>query len=460
MGREHRRISLSLMFMRGLVVSLVAAIALAAVAASHHSPPDLPPLSSVPAVSATTRLAMPGLFISSVTSAGVRCVSDVAFSPTGAYIAIVGTTVACDETSASSSSYRLVIYGAVHGEVQTAIALDELLYARVTGLERSSIGAMRFAGLGWSPSGARYAVAFAAFDRHAVVGLDNVVSSGLLLVDIDGALLTMIQGDAGLYDSGTGTYAGLPGWDLRDGEPTAAFIPEPALVYAWQHATQPQPIVALDRDPIKTLPVTAGPRYPIGNPLGDAIFTVWQPGVLYGPAAAPAPAGPGNGAFVTHFLSWSPDGDRIAYMVAGVTLVPPRHTDGPAGRPGSVPLMSAPPQLLSSPPRDPALIDVQREIGPSGWAALAWNPMGSLLASVNCAGAVARLKLRETGTGALIDAVTLSPEDGSICSPSNLGRMLGPYATPNPSLAWSPDGSRLLLANQITGDIQVWALAK
>lgn len=458
MAREHGRASLSLVVIRGLVVTLVAAIALAALAASRSSAPSLPPQSPVRAVSDTTRLATPGLLLSAATSAGVRCVSGVAFSPTGAYLAVVGTTGACDESPAAPASHRLVLFGATYGEIRADIELDDLLVGQNTGVEARDIGASRFAGLGWNPSGTRYAVAFVAFDRHAVVSLDDVVCSGLLLVGIDGAQPVFIPGDAGLYDSGTGIYGGLPGWDLRAGEPMAAYIPEPSLVYAWQHAVQPLSIVALDHDPVKKLPVTAGPRYPVGNPAGDATFTLWQPGVLFGPAVAPPSAGPGNGAFVTHFASWSPGGDRLAYMVAGAASPPPQYTDSLASQPRAVPSMAAPPHLPPSPPRDAAFIEVQREIGPAGWAAIAWNPAGSLLASVNCADTAPRLELHETGTGALVDAAALSPDDGSICSTSKLDRTLGAYATPNPSLAWSPDGARLLLADQVSGDVWVWAV--
>lgn len=459
MGREQGRAGLAAILIRGLVVTLIAAVALAALAASHSAPPPPPSQSYVAAASATTRLSAPGLLIAAATSAGVECISGVAFSPTGTHVGVVGTTNPCDTPPGETSAHRLVVYDAVYGEALATVGLDDLLRAQLADAENRLIGSIRFAGLGWNSSGTRFAVAFAAIDRHTDVTLDDVVCSGLLVVDVDGGAQALIRGDAGLLDSGADGYSGLPGWNLKAAEPTSAFIPEPGLVYAWQRADSPQPIVALGHDPIATLPVIAGPRYPVGDPVGGATFTIWQPGVLFGPASAPQSAGSGHGAFITHFASWSPDGDQLAFMVAGVALAPPPRAHLPAIQPVAAPYVAVPPSLFLVPPRDPALVEVQREIGPGGWAVVAWNPSGSLLASINCADSAPKLELRDTGTGAMVDGVPLSAGgSGPICGSSRQGEPLGAYATPNPSLVWSPDGARLLLADQASAIVRVWTV--
>lgn len=458
MGREQGGAKVAVMLLRGLVVALIAIVALAALAASHSAPAGPPAQSLVPAASATTRLSTPDLLIAA-SGAGVHCITEVAFSPNGADVGVVGMTNPCDATPATAASHRLVVYDAVYGETLTAFELDDLLRGQVADAENRRIVGSRFAGLGWSPSGSRFALAFAAFDRQSDVTLDDVVCSGLLLVDVVGGSPALIRGDAGLIDSGAEGYTGLPGWNIRAGEPTPAFVPEPGLVYAWQHADAPRPIVALGHEPTATLPVTAGPRYPVGNPLGDATFTVWQPGILFGPAAAPESAAPGQGAFVTHFASWTPDGDKLAFLVAGIGLAQPARTDRLPTQPGAVPYVASPPRLPLAPARDAALTAVQREVDPGGWAVVAWNPSGTLLASINCADSSPKLELRDTGTGAVVDSVPVSSASGApACGASQPGEALGAYGMPSPSLVWSPDGARLLFADETSGIARLWTV--
>jgi hypothetical protein len=471
MEPEGRRGHPLALLARSFVVLLVVALALAALAATRNTGGVAP---AGPAGAPAARLLFAPRVISTLDAAHLACPSGAAYSPNGAVVAVVGQTGSCEAAAArhgGEQPHVLVIFGAASGQVWSTTPLDPLVEASgLPGGGRTAARAMRFAGLGWSPDGSVYAVAYIAFGRAGSFALGDVVGSGLLLVGAAGGQPRVIRGDAGFFAAPTGSYAGLPIWNLRTGAVTAPLVTPPGLSYSWKGAGSPTgglaapvAILPLGAAPLTVLPVGAGPRYPIGDPVGDATFTIWQPALVLGPRVAPAGAlaNPGDGAFVTSFTSWSPDAGYMTVLVGGVAL--PWPAGGVADAPAvAAPAAQAPATLTETPARDRALAALEAEVGTAGWALVAWNPDGSLLASVNCAGSGApTLELRATDTGAVMSQTPLrfgAADPG--CRATSYGEPLGAYANPNLQLLWSPDGTSVLLSDQAANSIEQWDVAQ
>ncbi len=451
---------------RTLVVLVVCAAVLAALAISHTGSPATP--SASVGGKSFSRLGTTPLTISTRTAAHIACPSGASFTSDGLAFAILGSTDDCATPGAANRSTQtqtLAIVDAEYGLVTASISLDPLVLA--DGLTPSSVSevrAIRYVSLGWSPDSQTFAVAFVAFDAPDRFALSDSLGSGLLLASRYGSHARVLRGDAGFFAAATASYAGLPIWDTRSGSVTPPIAPAPSLSYAWKSETAPVAISPLGPQPLTTLPTGAGPRYPVGRPSQDATFTIWQPGVVLGPLAAPVGAAqrPGDGAFVTSFATWSPDGSHLTVLVAGISLGWPGAANAAATpeRPQAQPAVQAPNTLIEAPARDAALVAVEQSVGQSGWALVAWNPDGSLLASVRCAGPTLSLELHSTSTGALVGQATLqlaAADPG--CGASSFDQPLGAYANPNLKLLWSPDGGRILLSDQAANTVTEWTVS-
>ncbi len=445
---------------RTLVVFLACAAVLAALAASrpNSSQPSTSTIGSAP----HSPLSAAPLTISTLTAAQIACPSGASFTPDGAAFALLGTATDCDTSAADApDTYKLVIVDAAYGKVTASVALDPLVLGAGTDADVRSI---RYAGLGWSPNGLTYAVAFVEFDQPNSVSLSHALGSGLLLVSRYNAAPRVIPGDAGFFAAATSSYAGLPIWNIAGGTVTAPVAALPSLSYTWKSGNTLDALSPLGPHALATLPTGAGPRYPVGNPSEDATFTIWQPGVILGPLVAPAATrDPADGAFVTSFATWSPDGSHVTVLVAGVALSWSNGGDAESSLPAqNYPAIPAPGDLIQTPPRDAALSAVQREVGQSGWALVAWNPDGSLLASIQCnRPGTPSLELRATTTGAVVGhaLLHLSASDPG-CGASSFAHALGAYANPNLRLIWSTDGSRILVSDQAANTVAEWGVTQ
>src|SRR5262249_13959918 len=225
-------------------------------------------------------------------------------------------------------------------------------------------------------------------------------------------------------------------WNLAQRTTTRAFIPEAGLSYAWGQQMQPYPILSV-RGPVTTLPTGAGPRYPVGNPASDSTFTIWQPGLLLGSGSS----GTGNSTFISTFATWSPSGDTATVMTVAVNLPQIPNLVSSTHSSGTAPVLM-PGSRIAAPPRDPALSAVEKEIGLDGWALVAWNPDGSLLASVNCFAATDQtIEVRSTATGAVVGSAPINlPKGDTGCSNLGLRASSGTYPGAAYALDWSPDG--------------------
>ncbi|MBF6589220.1 MAG: hypothetical protein IVW57_01660, partial [Ktedonobacterales bacterium] len=412
--------------------------------------------------------------ISTFATARMACPTSAAFSPDGTRILVLGTLGACAPTEAAPSRatatpapHAAALYESASGRLLKLIRLEPLLGLGAAATPGApSAGAVSFFGLGWSPDGTSAAFAYTAFDATARLTADHVLDSGLLLLDLTRGGGTIIHGDSGFFAPLGGGGGGFPIWHIAQGTETPTFTPLPGLTYTWGHGSQPAPIKVI-RGALAQLPIDAGPRYPVGDPAGGATFSIWQPGLLVGPGRTTL--GGGRAVFLTAFSSWSPDSAQVTLMTAGAALplAADERADDPAATPGDLALPLPTPAILArAPARDTALDAVRRQIGGDGWALVAWNPLGTLLASVTCQDtSTATLALRETGSRLVASAVSLplsgSGEQGTCASAVSAmsGPPTGAYPSAPLALLWSPRGDRLLVRDRAAGTITLWPVS-
>lgn len=401
--------------------------------------------------------------ISTVRTAQLLCPSGAAFSSDGAELAVIGSTRSCHAAPYGESSFNghvLALYDAHLGTLQRTIRLDPLVGVEPYAPRAAQrIAAIRYVGLGWGPGNRKFAVAYSTFDSADDVSFEHVSGSGLLLIDTTSGAAEVTRGDAGFF-SPTGAATGYPVWNLDQHTVSAPAASAAGLTYSWTTSGAVQPVTPLENRPLSQLPVSAGAKYPIGEPDGDSTFTIWQPGVLLGPGIVNA--GPGRDAFVTAFPTWPVNGAFATLMLAGAAI-PASAPDtsqasvaqSPFDAPPEVPLPAALPPV---PARDAALASVTAEIGVAGWALVAWNPAGSLLASINCGDPHGpTLEVRSTATGDIVGTARVPLPGGDPgCRDFSAPETLGVYPAPDEVLRWSPDGRTLLVADERASTLSLW----
>lgn len=259
---------------------------------------------------------------------GMQCLHDDAWSPDSQYFAYAGN--ASQSCGYGQYAPNLInIYRARDGAFVRQLAPDPAIFAAL-GQQPPAV-AQAYAtpapnapflmceNLLWSRDGQRFAVVFVLTqgDRTllgvAVVraqdgAVERVVAapqiaSGYMVWDLN-------AGTAATYDTQYSTSAGI------------TRIIAPALTWSATGELQPS----------GTFP-PPGTNEPIGNPNGDASFSIWQPGSV----VRSMPSGSGRqgqaGAYVfnTQLVAWSPDARYVAaFFVAGGRLQP-SHTPAPDG---------------------------------------------------------------------------------------------------------------------------------
>lgn len=432
--------------------------------------------------SATSLIGSPRI-ISTLTAAHMLCPTSAAFSSDGSRLAVIGTSAACYGTQSSTTldeSHELAIFDGHSATLLRIVQLDPLVdrsYGSVDNQvsvlpgvahldpladrmplstpNEERIRAIRYVGLGWAPDGKRIAVAYTAFDSASELTFSHVVDFGLLLIAADtGAAQPIRPYDAGFL----GTSPVYPVWNLAKNVSMLPLAPQPGLTYNWSADGRLEPLPALGSTPLNQLPVSAGARYPVGNPDGDSTFTIWQPGILMG--SGTAQLGNGRDAFVTAFPTWSSSGTYVTMMVGGVAVPGPGTANTNATAPVGPPAYPMPAMLPGVPARDAAMTAVIAQVGASGWALVAWSPNGNYLASINCQDAAGpTLEIRDTGTGSLVGSapVPLGPVDAG-CSDLGGGEDLGDYPNPSLWMQWSPEGSQVLVTDQRSGNLLLWSV--
>jgi hypothetical protein len=400
------------------------------------------------------------LHIQTLTSAHLACPVDPYFSPDGARIAFLGVLNQCptegagDATPAQQTSWALGIFSASTGAVERLISLDPLL---ADGGHSSLV--TRYASLGWSPDGQRLAVAYTSFSAHSGSQPGGMQDSGLLLVNAVTGAATVLRGNSGFFAALSGVNMGYPIWDISDHSVISGYLPDPGLAYAWGQDGAPAAVQPA-HGTLAELPRIAGARYPIGDPLGGARFTLWQPGLVIGGSSVGG--GLARSLFVSLIPTWSEDSMWFTVILAEVALAG-EDTDQRVA-PSALPVAPYPvPESLGVvPSRDAALEAVRRQVGASGWAVVAWNPAGTRLASVACfASPHPSLELRDTSAATLQASISLTlPSGDSGCQAFGDVKTFGAYPHPPLMLRWSLDGSRLLLSDRDASAFTLWTVEK
>jgi hypothetical protein len=391
--------------------------------------------------------------IQTLAAARLACPIDPSFSPDGAHVSVLGALNQCPANAldqgapAQRTFWVIAIFSATTGAVERIIPLDQLL-----AVEGRANTVARYTSLGWSPDGKRLAVVYTLFSDHAGAQAGGAEDSGLLLVNAMTGAASVIPGDSGFFSALTGVGAGYPIWNIADHSAVSSYLPEPSLVYAWGQNNAPDAVQPL-HGTLAELPQVAGPHYPVGDPAGGSLFTLWQPGLVIGGRSIGG--GLPQSLYVSLIPTWSEDGMWFSVILAEVALA--GATDAAVGAPPVAPY-PIPATLTTVPSRDAALEAVRREVGASGWAVVAWNPAGTQLASVACFAAPSpTLELRDTGSGTPQATARLTlPRGDTGCKTFGDADTFGAYPHPPLMLRWSPDGSHLLLSDRDASALTLW----
>lgn len=255
---------------------------------------------------------------------GMQCLRDDAWSPDSQYFAYAGD--ASQGCGYGQYAPNLInIYRARDGVFMRQLAPDAAIFAALRqplppvappyATPAPDAPFLMYEFLLWSRDGQRLAVVF-------VFTQGNQAMLGVAVVRArDGAVERVVLGNALPPSVSTTSYAVF---DLSSGAATA--FPNPitghsaAPGYAWSADGQ-------------LVPAAPGPAGAVGNPSGDARFSIWQPGSI----ALSMPNGSNRSGqaqagvyvFNTQVVAWSPDGRYVAAFFLAGGRVQPSHTPAP-----------------------------------------------------------------------------------------------------------------------------------
>lgn len=380
------------------------------------------------------------------TDDGLNCVTQIAWSPDGKLVAAQGNTANCGASASDSQTGVVYIYDANTGTLKTQLHADAAVfnapavqqYLRAHATPTSGSAPVYYFGMTWTGDSQAILALFSleAPDASASNSSSGAVVNGLVRLSVKNTAASAVW-----LDTPTKSYRGntLERWDLTTGASALIPAPAPATAYRW------------NADGTLS-PDSASSNGPIGAPNAGSRFTIWQSGNLQ---YAEGPSGPNNtGSINTQDVGWntdlspiSPDGRYFyGYIPAYGSLVPPS-------------IKLAFPHELHVEPRDKALLTLAQQMTQAEPPAknvliprmlVTWRPDGRYLAALTAnttapAPATAfTVSIYDTTTGKLVKRLT----------PNFSGLQAGPAGVE--TLAWSPDGVRLLLSDNIYGAITIW----
>jgi hypothetical protein len=211
-------------------------------------------------------------------------------------------------------------------------------------------------------------------------------------------------------------------WDLATDQALGFALVPPAIAYHWQANGSLVPLQQLSDRPQQPIPLAG----PVGNPDGNANFTIWQPGFTTFTTIA------GYYHWSTSFSAWSPDGRYLIDDIYLQGFYKPPSSIIPDIR-ALLKLNLHHNRLLS--PRNVADFELML-----GSPLVSWRPDGRVLASYFARG---QIVLYDSRTGRALQTLIL---------PSHPHLLTGSPAL----LRWSPDGSHLLLSSPSNGILNIW----
>lgn len=401
----------------------------------------------------------------------LTCPAGAAWSPDSQRFAVLDY-VSCDAAATFNSTHGvLAIYATGTDGVPTPLnvtVLDTLVIqyglpasVRADATEMAGLR-LSYTSIGWSPDGRAVAITYSGGSvstsdgGHIPVMRVDPRVNGLLLVPVGGA-----GGQVRVFDqppaqlspdvNANGPYL-VVAWNLATGQQEVLPIRE-ALAYRWTADDSLVATVPLARPPVLPPPVTAGP---VGNPDGGASFALWQTGdISIGNRSCTAASGSststtsGAGSDLTYISLdlatngpvWSPDGQ--VYIPQGIYSVGRADAPVPAGARspgGNCALTGSLADLPLMPVRDAALGGILAKLKEQSQVSLFWRPDGQRVLLTEApvtiqqgAGAEYAVSIYDCATGKVV------------ATPNTPGSSVQPFGTP--TVAWSPDGQRVLLVD-------------
>jgi WD40 repeat protein len=363
-------------------------------------------------------------------SESIACLVDAAWSPDSRVIAALGYQSACYHAGAKGvlsvyDTHTRRLVERLHPDEAIVKALDssEFLPAKHPSLMSPDPIHVTYVHVAWSPDGKLLACTFNTISIYPPV-------DGVMLMNREGGHMQV------LLQQQSATAPFYAEWDLARSRsvpftpPPSAFslmpLP-PALAYSWGVNDTLVPETLLTHTGVPAAP----PPGPVGNPIGDPSFTIWQPGSVDVAAMADSSR---LSSWSTALAAWSPDG---RYLVDGITLFGLLKPPGQRFPSVYTLILTRMNQVPRLPLRDKALLKVVDTA-----TALAWSPNGHVLAAYHARKSV---DLYDCRTGNRLAALALHDRGAA----SSTAPIL---------LRWSPNGSRLLVSNLVWGMRTLWEL--
>jgi hypothetical protein len=421
------------------VLALLAAIATIAAGLGGCASPGSTAQSTATGKPKPTASSVPtGLRVNPVDD-GLFCATQVAWSPDSTRIAVVGNGENCSGAASGRTPGLILVYAAASGSVIQKLQPDTAVLALPTIAQQvaansasgGTISTLTYQSLTWTPDGQALLMTF-DLELQPNPNAGSMGVYGLQRLGVSDPSLTEVW-----LDTAASHFAQLERWDLQAGAADVPPAPVKASAYQWNADGTLAP---------------AGPaRQAVGAPDGGETFTVWQPGrLLFGTQSDKAT---GSTTVIAQDVGWvsnaspvSPDGHYLyPNMINAGSLVPPSTQQTVVGE-------------LVLQPHDQALVALARQMmrtpSPDQNTSIlvAWRPDGSYLAAL-APGAAApspaafTTSIYDTASGKLVKQV-MPDFTGRGASPAGRGASV--------ALLWSPDGSSLLLVDDIYGVITVW----
>ncbi|MGH2505402.1 MAG: hypothetical protein ACRDID_23060, partial [Ktedonobacterales bacterium] len=239
-----------------LAVIIVAA-AVGAYARLHYRPATPAPSHPVLRLSPTNDL--------------LYCITQIAWSPDGRYVAALGNEEPCSAAPVSKAGL-IYVYDALSGEVAQKLHPDALAMGApavkrgIAAYTAATNGppTVDYFNLTWTPDGQALVMTFTVMPSLACSsgpGYEN--GTGVLRLAVVSAASSAVMIDTLTQYTG----GDVERWDLRTGQPAMVPAPPAAAAYQWNSDGSLSPTVAT-------------PSGPVGAPNSGQRFTVWQPGDL------------------------------------------------------------------------------------------------------------------------------------------------------------------------------------
>lgn len=360
---------------------------------------------------------------------GIAVLVDAAWSPDSHFIAVLGYTSVCTPRGCGTGLVNL--YEMHVARLKAQWHPDEAIGRAIkhgSSLPPSNQWSIiAYAHIAWSPDGQHVALTFKMASGSSSL-------TGVAFMSREGRQMQILL------------QRSLPAgrsaeWDIQQGRPLLSpLMPlSAALVYHWSTNGILVPQMRLSG---RTLP-TAAPLAPVGNPLGDASFTSWQPGIVQ--AVLPSGTPMSIALWHTSFIAWSPDG---RYLIDGIDLVgrlgPPeqpfldqqssialKHTLLLPVRDAALRQIIASQTAISWYPNGRVLTGYSMTDQPNTASVLAWHPSGRMLARYIPGKQIDFYRCsngHDLAAFMLPDTETTSPAEMTV-------------------LRWSPDGTHLLFVS-------------